>query len=113
MATQRQIDANRLNSMKSTGPKTARGLEKSSLNAIVHGLRSEKIARAREDSYSFENRLMKRMASADASDDCEEFLVYLRVCQSFDIEHAQRAQIERVNSLIENYGSSGRSARRG
>ena len=56
MATQRQIDANRMNSEKSTGPKTPEGLEKSSLNAIVHGLRSKKIARAREDSYAFENR---------------------------------------------------------
>jgi hypothetical protein len=103
MASQRQIDANRKNSAKSTGPKTPEGLEKSSLNAIVHGLRSKKIGRARDDSYSFENRRMKRMASADASDDCEEFLVYLSVCQSFDIEHAQRAQIERVTDLIENF----------
>ena len=103
MASQRQIDANRLNSMKSTGPKTPEGLEKSSMNAIVHGLRSKRIARAREDSYAFENRRVKWMASADASDDREEFLVYLSVCQSFEIEHAQRAQVERVTSLIEDH----------
>ena len=46
---------------------------------------------------------MKWMASADAGDDREEFLVYLSVCQSFEIEHAQRAQVERVTSLIENH----------
>jgi hypothetical protein len=103
MASQRQIDANRLNSKKSTGPKTPEGIEKSSMNAIVHGLRSKKMARLREDSYSFENRLYKRMAIAQVSDDCEEFLVYLSVCQSFCIEHAQRAQDERVSSLIQNY----------
>ena len=103
MTTQRQIDANRKNSAKSTGPKTPEGLERSSLNAIVHGLRSKKIALAREDSYAFENRRHKWLASADAGDDREEFLVYLSVCQSFCIEHAQRAQVERVSSLIENY----------
>jgi hypothetical protein len=103
LASQRQIDANRKNSARSTGPKTPEGLEKSSLNAIVHGLRSKKIVKAREDSYTFENRRLKWMASADASDDREEFLVNLSVCQSFEIEHAQRAQVERVTGLIENY----------
>ena len=90
MATQRQIDANRKNSAKSTGPKTREGLERSSMNAIVHALRSKKVALAREDSYAFENRRHKWLAIADACDDREEFLVYLSVCQSFCIEHAQR-----------------------
>ena len=73
------------------------------MNAIVHGLRSKKIARAREDSYAFENRRHKWLACADAGDDREEFLVYLTVCQSFCIEHAQRAQVERTSNLIENH----------
>src|SRR5262245_8267033 len=103
MASQRQIDANRANSLKSTGAKTREGRERSSMNALVHGLRSKKIALAREDSYAFENRRHRWLAIADACDDREEFLVYLSVCQSFSIEHAQRAQVERVSSLIENY----------
>jgi hypothetical protein len=103
MTTQRQIDANRKNSAKSTGPKTLEGLERSSMNAMVHGLRSQKVARAREDSYAFESRRHKWLAIADACDDREEFLVNLTVCQAFCIEHAQRAQVERVSSLIENY----------
>jgi hypothetical protein len=38
MATQAQIDANRQNAKKSTGPKTAKGKRKVARNAIKHGL---------------------------------------------------------------------------
>ena len=38
MATDRQIAANRANALRSTGPKTAVGLARSSRNAVRHGL---------------------------------------------------------------------------
>ena len=38
MATLKQIEANRRNAQKSTGPKTAAGHETVSRNAITHGL---------------------------------------------------------------------------
>jgi hypothetical protein len=38
MATQRQIEANRRNAQKSTGPKTQAGRDRSRLNALKHGL---------------------------------------------------------------------------
>jgi len=41
MATQRQIDSNRLNALKSTGPKTAEGKAVSRLNATTPGLAGE------------------------------------------------------------------------
>ena len=40
MTTQRQIDANRKNSEKSSGPRTPSGKEASRRNAITHGLTS-------------------------------------------------------------------------
>jgi hypothetical protein len=42
MATQKQIQANRLNARRSTGPRTAAGKAKSSQNARKHGLCSRK-----------------------------------------------------------------------
>ncbi len=41
MATQKQIDANRLNAQKSTGPRTAKGKRVSSQNALKSGLDAE------------------------------------------------------------------------
>ncbi len=38
MATEKQIEANRLNAQKSTGPRTDSGKSKSRLNAVKHGL---------------------------------------------------------------------------
>ena len=40
MATQAQIEANRANAQKSTGPKTEEGKTKSALNHLSHGFTS-------------------------------------------------------------------------
>ena len=41
MATARQRRANRLNAQRSTGPKSAQGKARASMNALRHGLRAE------------------------------------------------------------------------
>jgi hypothetical protein len=41
MSTEKQIEANKQNASKSTGPRTIRGKAKTSRNAIRHGLRSK------------------------------------------------------------------------
>ena len=102
MASPAQIAANRLNSRKSTGPRTPEGQAKSSMNALKHGNRSRKLALLREESLAFEERLRKWMAIGDAQNDVEEYLVYRNVALSFEIDRAERARLERCASLIEN-----------
>ena len=43
MATLKQIEANRLNALKSTGPKTEAGKASVKLNAMKHGLLSKQV----------------------------------------------------------------------
>jgi hypothetical protein len=101
MASPAQIAANRLNSRKSTGPRTPEGQAKSSMNALKHGNRSRKLALLREESSAFENRLQKWMATCDAQNDVEEYLVYRNVALSFELDRAEQARFQRCARLIE------------
>ena len=53
-ATKRQIDANRRNAQKSTGPKSPEGKIRASLNGWRHGLTGQVLTLAEEDRDAFE-----------------------------------------------------------
>ncbi len=75
MATLRQINANRANAQKSTGPKTANGKDQSSRNAIKHGLTSTRTLIGQEDPIEFHElrgSLLRDYAPANTQ---EEILV--------------------------------------
>jgi hypothetical protein len=55
MTTQKQRTANRRNAKKSTGPRTAKGRARSSINALKHGLTAAQITIADEKSEDLEN----------------------------------------------------------
>ena len=52
-ASQSQLEANRLNAQKSTGPRTADGKARSSQNALKHGLSAKYPASSGEDPAEF------------------------------------------------------------
>ena len=54
MATQKQIDANRVNAQKSTGPKSPEGKAVAKRNSLVHGLRAEEHVLPGEDAAEFQ-----------------------------------------------------------
>ena len=54
MTTSKQLVANRANSKKSTGPKTAAGKARSRMNACRHGLTAEDIVAPCESPERFE-----------------------------------------------------------
>ena len=67
MATQAQINANRKNAQKSTGPRTARGKEVVSQNAIKHGLCAKKNVirtESQEEFDLFQNEMIVDLAPA-------------------------------------------------
>ena len=57
MSTQAQIDANRRNAQKSTGPKTPEGRAAVRLNGVKHGLTAETLILAGESTEDFEAML--------------------------------------------------------
>src|SRR6516165_4945821 len=97
-----QIAQNRINSQKSTGPRSAAGKTRSSMNARKHGLYSERDRLVREESSRYEDRLRRWSATTDAQNDLEEFLVNEQVSLSFEIEHTRSARLEARETRIEN-----------
>jgi len=63
MATERQIAANRKNSMLSTGPRTEAGKRRSRENALRHGLTAETVVDALEDAKAY--KALQRKIFAD------------------------------------------------
>jgi hypothetical protein len=54
MSSLKQIEANRCNALKSTGPTTPEGKQRSRCNAVRHGLTAETIIATLEDSEDYE-----------------------------------------------------------
>lgn len=53
MTSYRQVEANRRNALKSTGPRTDAGKETSRRNAVRHGLMAETVIAAMEDAEDY------------------------------------------------------------
>ena len=101
MSTQAQISANKLNCLRSTGPRSRAGRLKSSMNALKHGMRSAKVEQFRETSYMYEERRVKWMGLFDARNDVEEFMASQNAALSLNIERVQRADAAEYASLVE------------
>ena len=54
MTSPKQIDANRRNALKSTGPITPEGKERSRRNAVRHGLTAETVIAVLDNSEDYE-----------------------------------------------------------
>jgi hypothetical protein len=54
MTSIKQIAANRLNALKSTGPRTDEGKQRSRQNALCHGLTAETVITALENAADYQ-----------------------------------------------------------
>jgi hypothetical protein len=75
MTSYRQIEANRRNALKSTGPKTEAGKQASRCNAVRHGLTAETVISALEDAEDYKAFEATIMADYDAQSAVERELV--------------------------------------
>src|SRR2546430_13281795 len=75
MTSFRQIEANRRNARKSTGPTTAAGKQRSRCNAVRHGLTAETVISALEDAEDYKAFEAAITADYDAQSAVERDLV--------------------------------------
>ena len=75
MSSYRQIDANRRNALRSTGPRTEAGKQQSRRNALRHGLTAETIIAALEDAEDYSAFEAAIIADYDAQSAVERELV--------------------------------------
>jgi hypothetical protein len=97
MASTAQIDANRRNAQKSTGPKTDKGKAGASQNALRHGLASKQLVVYGETQEDFE-RLFADLRTAYApADAAEEGLVEHIAMAQWRLRRAWRAEAAALN----------------
>jgi hypothetical protein len=75
MTSYRQIEANRRNALKSTGPRTEAGKQASRCNAVRHGLTAETVIGALEDAEDYKAFEATITADYDAQSAVERELV--------------------------------------
>src|SRR4249920_1886438 len=75
MTTFRQIEANRRNATKSTGPVSEEGKQRSRCNAVRHGLMAETVIGALEDAEDYKGLEAAITADYDAQSAVERELV--------------------------------------
>src|SRR5262249_16893069 len=78
MTSYRQIEANRRNALKSTGPKSEEGKQASRRNALRHGLTAETIIGSLEDAEDYKAFEAAIAADCDAQSAVERELVLQR-----------------------------------
>jgi hypothetical protein len=75
MASAQQIAANRMNAQHSTGPRTSEGRNRSSLNALTHGLFASEALMPLEDADSFQDLVASLTGQLKPVGAIEEHLV--------------------------------------
>ncbi len=101
MATSAQIQANRKNAQKSTGPKTPEGKAVVAQNALRHGLRSNRILITSEDVDEYEthrNTLLDELAPRGRM---ETILAERIVKLTWQLNRSDRLQTCMLNTLID------------
>src|SRR5262249_37838704 len=100
MATPQQIEANRRNAQKSTGPTTPEGKDRSRFNALKHGMRARTPVLPGEDSQAFQQRVDSWTLDLKPRTTVEAYLVERAVRASWRLDRADRAETAHLTNTI-------------
>ena len=93
-----KLEANRRNAMKSCGPRTEAGKNRSKLNAVTHGMRAATLVLLDEDPQALEDRRAAWIDRLMPADDVERRIVEDAVVSTWQLDRARRAQVARLQS---------------
>src|SRR5262249_1741987 len=89
MLSEIQLIANRLNALKSTGPKSEEGKKRSSLNALRHGLTGQVLVLPEENLEAFNKFVSGIVDALNPADDVEKQLATTYAVTQNKINRAQ------------------------
>jgi hypothetical protein len=92
MASEKQVQANRRNALKSTGPKTPEGKDAVRLNANKHGLRSQEILLPGEDGEALKELDENLRAELRSEGEMEDLLVEQMVAAQWRLRRMRRVE---------------------
>jgi len=104
MTSLKQTEANRVNALKSTGPKTTEGKERSRCNAIRHGLTAETVIVGFEDADDYESFEAIVIADYDARSAVERELVLRLASVLWRLRRATGIETALFESAIKQVG---------
>jgi hypothetical protein len=104
MSSLKQVDANRLNALKSTGPKTSEGKGRSRCNAVRHGLTAETVIVGFEDAGDYEAFEATVIADYDARSAVERELVLRLASVLWRLRRATGIETSLFESAIKQSG---------
>src|SRR3954452_9239039 len=86
--SEKELEARRRNSKRSTGPRTDQGKSISRFNNLKHGLRAEQVILPGEDEEAYQKRLQSWTEEMAPETEQEQFLVERAVVQSWRLTRA-------------------------
>src|SRR3954465_4247882 len=102
MASTKQVEANRRNAQRSTGPKTEEGKNQSRLNSVKHALGAIHVPLPHEDSNEYTHVLTGLMETYQPANAQEQMLVHNIASGYFRMQRASRFEASIMNGQIMN-----------
>jgi hypothetical protein len=100
MSSERQVEANRRNAQKSTGPRTAEGKARSRFNAVTHGMTAKFDALPGADTDALTGRIDAWTADLKPRNPLERDLIERAARVSWQLERVERAHVARLTTNI-------------